>query len=80
MANVLAYIAVCDDCLFVHANGETGNESPDREPWGLLPSADVAMDCGDDDENCGFSWHACDACGSQLGGTRHPMAVFGWGE
>lgn len=80
MAEILATIYVCDDCMFVHANGETGNETPDREPWELMPSADVAMNCEDDGEGCGFSWSACDGCGSSLGGTRHRMAVFGWGE
>lgn len=75
---IIATIDVCDDCLLVHANGETGGE-PDREPWGELPGADVAIDCPDDGEECGFSWSQCDACGTDLGGTRHPMAVFSWG-
>lgn len=30
--------------------------------------------------DCGFSWSACDGCGSRLGGTRHRFAVFGWGD
>lgn len=77
MADVIATIMVCVDCLMVHANGEV--EGPtDREPWGLLPGADVAMSDGEDCD-CPFSYRPCDACGSELAGMRHEFAVFSWG-
>lgn len=81
MVTILGDIEVCDDCLSIHANGETGNETPDREPWCEMPTADVAMNCETDDDGnatCGFSHRDCDACGTTLGGTRHRMAVFAW--
>lgn len=81
MAEIVAEIYVCDDCLLMHANGETGEiPAGEPEPWAKLPTADVAVNCEDDGEGCGFSWSECDGCGSRLGGTRHRMAVFGWGE
>lgn len=80
MAKIIAEIDVCEDCMFVHANGETGNETPDREPWGLLPGADVGMgDAGEDGDGEGFSWSRCTACGTTLGGNRYRFAVFSWG-
>lgn len=35
-AKPTATLWVCSDCMHSHANGETGNESPDREPWEAL--------------------------------------------
>jgi len=32
---LICTIWVCCDCMFTHANGETG-ANPDREPWNLL--------------------------------------------
>jgi hypothetical protein len=81
MATILDYIEVCDDCLMAHANGYDPEEwgyVPDPLPWTALPTADVAMACEGDGEDCGFSWRDCDGCGSTLGGTRHRMAVFAW--
>ena len=83
-------IQVCFDCLQVHANGDTGGNEPNCEPWALMQDLDVSMgsvsgcDCknGYQDEcECDyteFSWSQCDACGSSLGGYRHTFTV--WGE
>lgn len=37
-------------------------------PWTVVP------DCGEDDG--GFSWTACDSCGSNLGGDRQPATAI----
>ena len=70
-------IAICVDCLFVLANGvETeadrlAAEGMARE-W---PDSELTINCP---ETCDgwFSWSGCEGCGSQLGGERHPAAVF----
>lgn len=51
-----------------------------------MPSEEHGEECQEDDrgdeafecdcETRGFSWSACDGCGSNLGGERH--AVTGW--
>lgn len=83
MVKIVAEIEVCQDCTMVHANGETGNETPDREPWGEMPpGADVAMyfDSETGEGFDPFSWHDCDACGTTLAGERFRFAVFSWGR
>lgn len=78
---------MCVDCIMLLANGETPPEMSDRETedwlaaidrnwpesegWHLVPACD---------EGCegSFSWRACDVCGSNLGGDRHP--VYAWRE
>lgn len=49
-------IWVCYDCAAMHANGELGDDSytPDREPWNLLPDADIAAGLSDDEHECGI--------------------------
>lgn len=44
----------CDDCMFMHANGELGHDDvPDEEPWGLLEAGtEVTMGLGWDEHEC----------------------------
>ena len=68
---------VCVDC-FLTREGDGPTEEPEREPWGLLDDTyqvgrGLAEDDHSEDCNCelvDFSWSACDACGSDLGGER----------
>lgn len=82
-------LSVCIDCYGTDANGSDWITSGDREPFNLIPEAD-SVTAGwihdpdefiievepDDNDNLGFSWSACDACGSPLGGDRYKMT--GW--
>ena len=70
-------LLVCLDCAFLLANGEMGGEATEEEtathvammdsnwpaPWELCS--------GDSENDHDFSWSSCDACGSNLGGSRH---------
>lgn len=84
-------ISVCIDCMLVHANGETGErDAGEPEPWSRI-LADVGFsvtmggvhsdDCDWSDCDCddlGFSWCACEGCGSNLGGDRFRFTVWRW--
>jgi len=83
-------ISVCVDCYFTHCDGET--EGPtDREPLSLVTDEEVTAGtldhfCETDEdgrpsEECecgdlGFSWGACQGCGSTLGGDRYALTVW----
>lgn len=71
---------VCVDCLFLLANGEVPEERPDladeiEEQWPAADGWQLVITC---EEGCegGFSWSSCDACGSTLGGDRHPFVAM----
>jgi len=65
---------ICVDCAMVHANGDTSGV-----PEELLPAVLEGLNrypflaVGDE---CGFSWKACDACGSTLGGDRLEATII----
>lgn len=64
---------VCVDCAMLHANGSTEGLEGDRLTeviGGLAEYPFLAI--GD---AAGFSWSACDACGSRLGGDRLEAAM-----
>lgn len=82
-------IQVCDDCMQVHANGET-ESVPDRPPWSLVPDNEyISMGLPREEHTCDtwpdgececeqteFSWDPCHACGSKLGGYRHAFTLW----
>lgn len=71
----LTEIAICDDCLFLIANGEVtdgeGNDITEQH------AAKVSAIWGDGyvlamgDGEPFFSYSDCDGCGDKLGGCRH---------
>jgi hypothetical protein len=68
-------IEVCQDCLILHANGETSPDFPadSPQPLSAIPFGyDVTM--GGDET--GFSWQSCEGCGSNLGGDRFEMTLW----
>jgi hypothetical protein len=79
-------IWVCADCLFAREGYGVGE--PDREPWGLMPGADVDLgtfhdpSCGAGGEQCDqhnvieTSSSPCPACGSELEGTRYAYTLY----
>jgi len=73
----------CVDCLAFAANGDIPEDRPELPevlrvafPGLHLVPAGV----GDNYEGEGFSWSACDCCGSRLGGDRWLMATLGPGD
>jgi hypothetical protein len=83
--------SVCEDCLLITANGEASPDCKDdtlmdyesaveHEVAGRNAYFCVGVDPTDDDpEGDGydeFSWHACELCGSTLGGSRHGMTLL----
>ena len=77
---VIDELSVCADCLFWLANGDVLPE--DRDPEEFL--SDVRRTLGEDlrhvvitGESLGFSWSACESCGSTLGGERFSAAILG---
>lgn len=67
----LVDVTMCVDCAMWHANGDTSGMSAETEQrvTGADPGGWVIV--GEPD---GFSWRACDLCGTTLGGDR----VTGW--
>jgi hypothetical protein len=67
-----AYLWVCVDCAHWSANGELPDYDTAERVEAVRNGHPFILDCGDDAEHCDpFSWSACDACGSTLGGHRH---------
>ena len=83
MAKVVFEGSVCIDCALAIANDDVSGMSDERyREWAdgcdriaLYELGDVVMACSEDCEGR-FSWSPCDHCGSELGGDRHPIAVF----
>lgn len=86
-------IDVCIDCMLIHANGETSGDRDENEPelWSrILDGIGFSVTMGgkhskgcDGPEDCscgdlGFSWSACEGCGSNLGGDRFRFTVWRW--
>ena len=87
MATIIYEGECCTDCLMMMANGTLGQGDAEadiahaekmhayldqrvgRSDWSAAPSG------GEDDEPH-FSWRACQACGSQLGGDREKFALL----
>jgi hypothetical protein len=67
---------VCEDCLYVSANG-TSDLSDDSEWSGFLPEYTDVIDLSpiDPDSDGHFSWSPCRTCGTGLGGTRFDVYV-----
>lgn len=81
---------VCIDCTQLAVNGELPTDPQEGEPlpWALEPTLDVTPGIMTHDDYCtdahgeecdcdrmSFSWRACEACGSNLGGERQ---AFVW--
>jgi hypothetical protein len=81
---VVAEIDICDDCM-INADGDPAMGDAASQYRCAVAAADTADKWGDlaqhihttCDDECGFSWSPCEACGSTLGGTRHPAVVLG---
>ena len=67
---------VCEDCLYVSANG-TADLSPESEWSGFLPEYTDVIDLSpiDPDSEGHFSWSPCRTCGTGLGGTRFDVYI-----
>lgn len=69
---------VCTDCCLAR-EGDGPTEEVEHEPWGLLDDTyqvglgltEEAHEKGCTCAHIDFSYSDCDACGSDLGGTRH---------
>jgi len=67
--NAMNDMLICIDCAMLHANADTsGIDSPEREAEVLAGLNDYPFVIVG--EPHGFSWSACDTCGSRLGGDR----------
>ena len=71
--------SVCVDCLMFLANGDTPQELDEAgtEKWVAefvrrTEGTHIFL-AGPEDCEGWFSWSPCDACGSPLGGDRHPV-------
>jgi len=80
-------LLACDDCVQAIANDDysgldyclSPDEAEAREAQiraGIAGLGGYAV-VGDE---YGFTWSACDVCGSDKGGTRHTIAVLGTEE
>lgn len=68
----------CVDCAEMLANGTCDDGSHDDAQDARMLAhlgPDVMHACLGDEES-EFSWHACDACGSSLGGARFAFVVL----
>ncbi len=67
-------VILCQDCVYVDANGAEDGVEYDNVPMGLLDGYLVGPHYdGLDPDYWGdgfFSWGACDGCGTGLGGMR----------
>lgn len=62
-------LRICVDCAMLHANADTsGVDDPSRLAEVLAGLEDYPFVIVG--EHHGFSWSACDTCGSRLGGDR----------
>lgn len=74
MPKVIDSIAVCGNCLQVHANGEYEPYEGDPVPlstYELPEGAHFALG----GEELGFSWRKCDGC-NNLAGDRYSLNVI----
>ena len=78
---VIAELAICADCLFWFDYGDESLSDSDRTPDEFR--ADVRRTLGEDvnhvvvtGEELGFSWSACESCGSTLGGDRFRAVIL----
>lgn len=64
---------ICSDCAMWHANADvSGIDDEKRVAEVTAYDGFLDVDCGENGEHCrDFSWSACDACGTTLGGDRH---------
>lgn len=71
----------CQDCLMYLANGDL-SDCPDDVAESLPGKIEERWPAGHlvttstEETDLEFSWRACDCCGSQLGGSRHPFVVM----
>jgi len=75
-------LEICVDCLALICNGTVGADDIDADNdhdarisanW---PTAEGWIIAPGDLDDGHFSWSACEACGSTLGGDRHPATAF----
>lgn len=69
-------LSACVDCLFYVANGSIPEDRPSlpndiKSQWGEL-SHGLHAAC----DELGFSWTACECCGSVLGGSREKLIIL----
>ena len=69
---------VCGDCLFAFECGEPHPRAEDFASGteGAEWAANFDSNAEEDSGIAVFSWSACDACGSHLGGSRHRYMMF----
>lgn len=75
----LGDLSVCVDCILYLANGDEpeGEEAAEvikRALMWKMAEGITVVACGDE---LGFSWSACELCGSRLGGGRYKAAELG---
>ena len=77
MKNLNDTARVCDDCLYVSANGANAL-SPESQWSGFLPEYTDVLDLTpvDPEDDGHFSWSPCRTCGTGLGGTRFDVHVL----
>ena len=75
--------SVCEDCLFAIAYGEDDYDISadiERELNGRRGSFHTGVAPSDDDPDGRgyeeFSWHNCELCRSDLGGSRHGVTLL----
>lgn len=73
------YFNVCTDCMVSAVNGEEPTDRPDSEPevWALWQGTETDITPAFESDDTSFSWHACEGCGSTLGGDRFRFAWWG---
>ena len=80
-----ADLAVCGDCLSLLANGTVSDDldgAADEAHAARMDAQwpDVEITLGSveptDNDGLGFSWSACQGCGSTLGGDRYAATAW----
>lgn len=79
MATLVYELSACVDCLMLVANGNVPDDRPELSDdiatyLRLKPNQHLV--CSGDSEYDEFSWSRCECCGSNLGGSRHQLAVL----
>ena len=74
-------ITMCDDCMFLAANGDMPNDSTPERDAEITTGFDnidghVIVDCGSDADHDEFSATPCDVCGTTLAGSRNSGGYF----
>jgi len=78
MVRVIYEGECCADCALTIANGECwgGDRDIADEVAARIAKRHPRGHCCVGDETTEFSWRQCQACGSNLGGSRHAFSVL----